>query len=383
VRRDVSDSAVGVDTVSSSSDLREFVELAYRIYAGDPSWPPPLRSDVRWMLDEAKNPFWKHAKRRLFLARRAGKVVGRIAAIVDDEHNRVHGEKTGFFGFFESENDREVAPALFGAAEAAVRSMLPGCDRLRGPANPSLNDEVGALVPAESDPGLPFLMMTYNPAYYLDLFAEAGYAKEKDLVAILAPVGDVSFKRLARLSEAVRRREKGLVVRTIRMDRFNEDLAIVKSIYNAAWEKNWGFVPMTSDEIDAMAKKLKPILHPPYILFVEIDGKAVGFSLALPDFNQVLVKMGGSLFPLGWLKFFTEKRKIDRVRVLALGVLPEYRRRGIDALLYYESAREGIRIGHKWAEFSWMLEDNLEILKPLEVFGGRIYRRYRLVAKRL
>ncbi len=379
----MSDSAVGVDTVSSSSDLREFVELAYRIYAGDPSWPPPLRSDVRWMLDEAKNPFWKHAKRRLFLARRAGKVVGRIAAIVDDEHNRVHGEKTGFFGFFESENDREVAPALFGAAEAAVRSMLPGCDRLRGPANPSLNDEVGALVPAESDPGLPFLMMTYNPAYYLDLFAEAGYAKEKDLVAILAPVGDVSFKRLARLSEAVRRREKGLVVRTIRMDRFNEDLAIVKSIYNAAWEKNWGFVPMTSDEIDAMAKKLKPILHPPYILFVEIDGKAVGFSLALPDFNQVLVKMGGSLFPLGWLKFFTEKRKIDRVRVLALGVLPEYRRRGIDALLYYESAREGIRIGHKWAEFSWMLEDNLEILKPLEVFGGRIYRRYRLVAKRL
>ncbi len=379
----MSDSAVGVDTVSSSSDLKEFVELAYRIYAGDPSWPPPLRSDVRWMLDEAKNPFWKHAKRRLFLARRAGKVVGRIAAIVDDEHNRVHGEKTGFFGFFESENDREVAPALFGAAEAAVRSMLPGCDRLRGPANPSLNDEVGALVPAESDPGLPFLMMTYNPAYYLDLFAEAGYAKEKDLVAILAPVGDVSFKRLARLSEAVRRREKCLVVRTIRMDRFNEDLAIVKSIYNAAWEKNWGFVPMTSDEIDAMAKKLKPILHPPYILFVEIDGKAVGFSLALPDFNQVLVKMGGSLFPLGWLKFFTEKRKIDRVRVLALGVLPEYRRRGIDALLYYESAREGIRIGHKWAEFSWMLEDNLEILKPLEVFGGRIYRRYRLVAKRL
>jgi ribosomal protein S18 acetylase RimI-like enzyme len=380
----VSDSAaLRVDPVSSSSDLREFVGLAYRIYAGDPSWPPPLRSDVRWMLDEAKNPFWKHAKRRLFLARRDGNVVGRIAAIVDDEHNRVHGEKTGFFGFFESENDREVAVALFGAAEAAVRSMLPGCDRLRGPANPSLNDEVGALVPAESDPGLPFLMMTYNPAYYLDLFADAGYAKEKDLVAILAPVGDVSFKRLVRLSEAVRKREKGLVVRTIRMNRFDEDLAIVKSIYNAAWEKNWGFVPMTSDEIDAMAKKLKPILHPQYILFVEIDGKTVGFSLALPDFNQVLVKMGGSLFPFGWLKFFTEKRKIDRVRVMALGVLPEYRRRGIDAILYYESAREGIRIGHKWAEFSWMLEDNLEILKPLEVFGGRIYRRYRLVAKRL
>jgi ribosomal protein S18 acetylase RimI-like enzyme len=375
--------ALRVDPVSSSKGLREFVELPYRIYAGDPSWPPPLRSDVRWVLDEAKNPFWKHAKRRLFLAREGGRVVGRIAAIVDDGHNRVHAEKTGFFGFFECTNDLEVSRSLFAAAERAARDLLPGCDRLRGPANPSLNDEVGALVPAESDPGLPFLMMTYNPAYYLDLFAGAGYAKEKDLVAILAPVGDVSFKRLARLSEAVRKREKGLVVRTIRMNRFDEDLAIVKSIYNAAWEKNWGFVPMTSDEIDAMAKKLKPIMHPPYILFVEIDGRAVGFSLALPDFNQVLVKMGGSRFPFGWLTFLTEKKKIDRVRVMALGVLPEFRRRGIDAILYYESAKEGIRIDHKWAEFSWMLEDNLEILKPLEVFGGRIYRRYRIVAKRL
>jgi GNAT superfamily N-acetyltransferase len=376
-------SPLRVDPVSSSSDLREFVELAYRIYGGDPDWPPPLRSDVRWMLDEAKNPFWKHAKRRLFLARRDGRVVGRIAAIVDGEHNRVHQEKTGFFGFFECENDREAAVALFGGAEAAVRSMLPGCDRLRGPANPSLNDEVGALVPAESDPGLPFLMMTYNPAYYLDLFAQAGFVKEKDLVAILAPVDDRSFKRLGRIVEGVRRREPKLVVRPIRMDRFDEDLAIVKTIYNGAWEKNWGFVPMTSEEIDAMAKKLKPILYPPYILFAEIEGTPAAFHLALPDFNQVLVKMGGSLFPFGWLKFLTERKKIDRARTMALGVLPEYRKRGIDAVLYYEAMKEGIRIGHKWAEFSWMLEDNLDILRPLEIFGGRIYRRYRLVAKRL
>jgi GNAT superfamily N-acetyltransferase len=372
-----------VDPVSSPSDLKEFVELAYRIYAGDPNWPPPLRSDVRWMLDEAKNPFWKHAKRRLFLARREGKVVGRVAAIVDDEHNRVHGEKTGFFGFFECANDVEAGRALLAAAEGAVSDLLPGCDRLRGPANPSLNDEVGALVPAESDPGLPFLMMTYNPAYYLDLFADAGFVKEKDLVAILAPVDDRSFKRLARIADGVRRREPKLVVRPIRMNKFDEDLAIVKTIYNGAWEKNWGFVPMTSEEIDAMAKKLKPIIYPPYILFAEVDGKPVAFHLALPDFNQVLVKMGGSLFPFGWLKFITERKKIDRCRTMALGVLPEYRKRGFDAVLYYEAMKEGIRIGQKWAEFSWMLEDNLDILKPLEIFGGRIYRRYRLVAKRL
>jgi GNAT superfamily N-acetyltransferase len=380
----VSDSTpLRVDPVSSSSDLKEFVELAYRIYAGDPNWPPPLRSDVRWMLDEAKNPFWKHAKRRLFLARREGSVVGRIAAIVDSEHNRVHADKTGFFGFFECENDPEVACALLGRAGDAVSELLPGCDKLRGPANPSLNDEVGALVPSESEPGLPFLMMTYNPAYYLDLFAGAGFVKEKDLVAILAPVDDRSFKRLARIAEGVRRREPKLVVRPIRMNKFDEDLAIVKTIYNGAWEKNWGFVPMTSEEIDAMAKKLKPIIYPPYILFAEVDGKPAAFHLALPDFNQVLVKMGGSLFPFGWLKFITERKKIDRCRTMALGVLPEYRKRGFDAVLYYEAMKEGIRIGQKWAEFSWMLEDNLDILKPLEIFGGRIYRRYRLVAKRL
>ncbi len=302
---------------------------------------------------------------------------------MDDEHNRVHGEKIGFFGFFESEDDRDVAAALFRAAEAWVRGVLPEASLLRGPANPSLNDEVGALVPAESEPGIPYIMMTHNPAYYLDLFGAAGYAKVKDLVAILAPVDDRSLKRLSRIAEGLRRREPSLTVRQIRMDRFDEELAIVKKIYNAAWESNWGFVPMTSEEIDAMAKKLKPILYPPYVLFAEMNGEPVAFHLALPDFNQVLAKMKGSLFPFGWLTFLLEKGKIDRCRTMALGVLPEYRRKGVDALLYYEAMKEGIRIGHKWAEFSWMLEDNLGILKPLEVFGGRIYRRYRLVEKRL
>ena len=375
---------VRVDPVSSSSDLKAFVDLPFRIYADDKDWAAPLKSDVRWMLDTDKNPFWKHAKRTLFLARRNGNVVGRIAAIVDEEHNRVHAEKIGFFGFFESEDDRDVASALFRAAEAWVRGVLPDASLLRGPVNPSLNDECGALVPAESDPGVPFIMMTYNPAYYLDLFAAAGYAKVKDLVAILAPVDDRSFERLKRVTDIVKKREKGrAVVRQIRMDRFDDDLAIVKDLYNRSWEKNWGFVPMTSDEIDAMAKKLKPILYPPWVLFVELDGKPVGFHLALPDYNLVLKELGGSLFPFGWLKFLLLKKKIDRVRTLALGILPEYRRRGFDALLYFEAVKEGVRLKYTAAEFSWLLEDNLDIQRPLEVFGGRIYRRYRIVEKRL
>ncbi len=375
---------VTVSPVVSSGDLRDFVGLPYRLYAEDGDWAPPLRSDVRWLLDEGKNPFWKHARRRLFLARREGRCVGRIAAIADDEHNRIHADRTAFFGFFECENDADASRALFEAAERAARELLPGCDRLRGPVNPSMNEEVGALIPGESDPGIPFLMMTYNPAYYLDLFGSAGYAKEKDLVAIVWEINGPALERFERVSEIVRKREKGrAVVRQIRMDRFAEDLAIVKEIYNQAWQRNWGFVPMTSEEIDAMAKKLKPLLYPPWVLFVELDGRPVAFHLAIPDYNQVLNKLGGSLFPFGWLKFLVLKGKIDRVRTMALGVLPEYRRRGFDALLYYEAAKEGVRLGYRRAEFSWMLEDNLDILRPLENFGGRIHRRYRIVGKAL
>jgi GNAT superfamily N-acetyltransferase len=377
-------SKTAVEPVSSSSGLAAFVDLPFRLYENDRDWASPLKSDVRWMLDTGKNPFWKHAKRELFLARRDGRVVGRIAAIVDDEHNRVHGEKIGFFGFFECEDDRDAAIALFRQAEAWVRAALPGASSVRGPVNPSLNDEAGALVPAESEAGVPFIMMTYNPAYYLDLFGAAGYAKVKDLVAILAPVDDRSFERLERLSAIVTKREKGrAVVRPIRMNRFDEDLSIVKDLYNRSWERNWGFVPMTSEEIDAMAKKLKPILYPPWVLFVELDGKPVGFHLALPDYNLVLKELHGSLLPFGWLKFLLLKKKIDRVRTLALGILPEYRRRGFDALLYFEAMKEGVRLKYREAEFSWLLEDNLDIQRPLEVFGGKIYRRYRIVERAL
>ena len=226
------------------------------------------------MLDPAKNPFWKHARRTLFLARRGDRVVGRIAAIADDEHNRVHADRTAFFGFFECENDPEAARALFAAAETAASKLLPGCDRLRGPVNPSMNDEVGFLLAAESEPGPPVLMMTYNPAYYLDLAAAAGFAKEKDLVALLAPVDDRSFARLGRITDAVRRRNPELTFRTIRMDEFPKELAKVKVVYNGAWEKNWGFVPMTSEELDAMAKKLKDLIYPPIVWFVEAGDEA-------------------------------------------------------------------------------------------------------------
>ncbi len=372
---------LSVSEVSSRKDLKEFVELPYRLYAADPDFVPPLRSDVREMLDPAKNPFWRHARRTLFLARRDGRVVGRIAAIADDDHNRVHADRTAFFGFFECENDPEAAKALFDAAEGAAKTLLPGCDRLRGPVNPSMNEEVGFLLAAESEPGPPVLMMTYNPAYYLDLASAAGLTKEKDLVALLAPIDDRSFARLGRITDAVRRRNPDLTFRTIRMEEFPKELEKVKVVYNGAWEQNWGFVPMTSEELDAMAKKLKDLVYPPIVWFVEKGSEPVAFMLGMPDFNQVLIRMGGRLFPFGWLKFLLGKKKIDRVRLLAFGVLPEYRRKGLDAVCYFEGYRAAMAAGFKTVEFSWILEDNLDLLKPIEVFEGRTYRRYRLVSR--
>ncbi len=372
---------LSVSEVSSRGDLKEFVELPYRLYAGDADWVPPLRSDVRWMLDTGKNPFWQHAKRTLFLARRGGQVVGRVAAIADDYHNRIHADHTGFFGFFECENDPEAAKALLDAAEEAVRKHLPTCDRLRGPVNPSMNDEVGFLLADESEAGPAVLMMTYNPAYYVELSEKAGFAKAKDLVALIAPIDDRSFRRLGRITDAVRRRNPELTFRTIRMDRFAEELEKVKTVYNAAWENNWGFVPMTSEEIDAMAKKLKDLLDPTIVWFAEEGDKPVAFMLGMPDFNQVLIGMGGRLLPFGWLKFLLGKKKVDRVRLMAFGVLPEYRRKGLDAVCYFEGYRAAMAKGYRTVEFSWILEDNLDLLKPIEVFEGRLYRRYRVVER--
>jgi hypothetical protein len=382
-------SSIAIDTVDSSRALSEFVDLPFRVYANDNDWAAPLKSDVRWMLDVSKNPFWKHAQRQLFLARREGKVVGRIAAIVDEEHNRVHAEKTGFFGFFESEDDREVAVALFRAAESAVAGMLPGVERVRGPVNPSLNDEAGALVPAESDPGVPFIMMTYNPAYYLDLFGAAGYAKVKDLVAILAPVDERSFERLRRVTDIVRKREKGrAVVRPIRMDRFDEDLSIVKDLYNRSWEKNWGFVPMTTEEMDFMAKRMKPLLVEELIWLAEAkrpDGtlEPIAFMLMLPDYNVAMKPLKGRLLPFGWLNFLLGTRNIKTVRVLTLGIKNPYRMSGIQSIMMADSLRFLLSKGYTGAEVSWLLEDNELVIGAVRLWGGQLYKTYRIYEKAL
>jgi hypothetical protein len=248
----------------SKRDLSRFFDVADRVYRGDPNWVPPLRDDVAKVFSE-KNPFFEHAEMALFVARRDGADVGRIAAILDREHNAFHGEKTAFFGFFESANDREVSDALFDTA--ATWGKERGMEVLRGPANPSLNDEAGLLVEGYGSP--PVIMMTYNPSYYAELIEAAGFRKAKDLIASWFDIGPEPLARFTRINERLRRRNSDIVVRKISKGGLNAELPRIREVYNDAWEKNWGFVPMTAAEMDYMAKRLKPLLVEDYLFLAE------------------------------------------------------------------------------------------------------------------
>jgi GNAT superfamily N-acetyltransferase len=366
---------VAIHRVEPPRDVETFLRLPWQIYRGHPHWVPPLLQDVRFKLDRSRHPFFEHARMELFLARRGPQVVGRVAAIVDDRHNEFHKERTGFFGMFECADDPEAAGALFAAAELWCKDA--GMDRLRGPMNLSMNDECGFLLEGfDSDP---VLMMPYNPRYYLALAEGYGLAKIKDLYAFLKDeVGVVD--RIATLVERVKKRE-GVVVRPLDMRRLEADVAAIQEIYNSAWQPNWGFVPMTASEMDLMAKQLKPIAEPELVLFAEVGGRPVGVSITLPDYNHVLKHLNGRLGPIGILKWFYYKRRITGLRSLVFGLLPEYRRTGINTVLYYETEVRGARLGYKWCEMSWNLEDNDLINRFDAAVGGKLYKKYRIYEK--
>ena len=316
---------------------------------------------------------------QLFVARRGGEDVGRIAAIVDRAHNDFHAEKTAFFGFFECENDAETAGLLFDAASlwAKERRMTV----LRGPANPSLNDEAGLLVEGFGSP--PVFMMTYNPPYYVSLVEGAGFKKAKDLLAYWFDVGPEPFERLRRLVDRVRKREPDVVVRSISKKSLFADLPAVREVYNAAWEKNWGFVPMTAEEMDFMASRLKPLLDEEFAFLGERrreDGslEPIAFLLAMPDYNRAIAETKGRLLPFGWLKFLLAQKKIKTLRVLTLGIKREYRMRGINAVMFERGLQASLKRGLTGVEVSWLLEDNDLIIRAVKMWGGRLYKTYRI-----
>lgn len=359
--------------VRDGREREAFIRLPWSVYRDDPNWVPPLLRDMRHMLDPDEHPFHAHSDVQPYLALRGGIPVGRIAAIHNRRHQDFHGEPVGFFGFFETLPDRPVAEALFDAAGEWLRAR--GLETMRGPASFSTNEQAGLLV--EGFDGPPVVMMPYNPPHYEELLLRTGFRPAKTLVAYYLDEQEPP-DYLVRGAKIVERRT-GVRVRSLRMDRFGAELAIVRRIYNSAWERNWGFVPMTDAEFEHMAKELKPIVDPDLALIAETpDGEPVGFALALPDFNQVLAHLHGRLFPFGILKALYWRRKIDRMRVITLGLLEGHRGKGIDALLYLGIIRNGTARGVTFAELSWVLEDNEAMRKPLDRLGGRVYRRYRL-----
>ena len=366
---------VGIEiaAVDGKKALNEFVELPFTLCRSEPHWVPPLRIAVKELLDREKHPFYVNAQAEFFLARQAGQVVGRIAAIIDRNHNRFHAEEAGFFGFFDSIDDASVARALLERAGAWVRDR--GAKFMRGPVNPSTNYECGTLI--EGFDLDPMVMMSYNPRYYPRLMEEAGLTKAKDLLAYLSNANTISMKKIGRVADKALA-TNGVRVRPINMKDYQADVGRVWDVYGAAWAHNWGFVPMSREEFLLMAKEMKMILKCDLVLIGEVGSKVVGFAMALPDVNQALKRAGGSLFPTGLLKILYYQRLVKNVRVLALGVVEEYRASGLAAGFYATLVRNARRLGYGDCEMSWILEDNVLMNRSLEVMGAKRYKTYRI-----
>ena len=364
-----------VEAVSGRRDLKRFIEYPYRKYRDDPLWVPPLLISEWEKFDPRRNPFFHHARMDLYLALREGRVVGRIAAIDDDNHNRTHGDNLLFFGFFEAE-DEEAALQLFTAVEGRARQL--GRSLLRGPANPTMNDGSGFQIDAFDT--LPFVMMPQNPPEYPAYAEAAGFEKAMDLYAWYFDVRNGTSERLRRLADRVRRREQP-TIRSADMKKLDREARILKQVYNEAWEQNWGFVKFTDAEFDHLVDELKLILEPDLAIFLEIDGTTAAIAIAIPDVNQVLRRINGRLLPFGIFKLLNRRRIIDRGRLPILGVMPEFRNRGLELVLIDEIARRGAQKGYTGGECSWVLESNTAMNRGIEAAGLERYKTYRLYQK--
>jgi len=376
--------AVVIERIGRSRrELSRFFDVADALYASDPLFVAPIRSDVAKVF-QGENPFFRHGEMQLFIARRGGRDVGRVAAILDRNHNEFHGEKTAFFGFFESENDPEVAGKLLEAAALWGRERKTTI--LRGPTNPTLNDEAGLLVDGFDSP--PVMMMTYNPPHYAALIEGQGFSKVKDLLAFWFPLEEKPLERLTRVAERFRRRSPEIQVRNVTRGSLTRDLGRIREVYNEAWEKNWGFVPMTGEEMDFMAARLKPLLVPELLWIGEAprpDGslEPMAFMLMLPDYNVAIAPTRGRLLPFGWLRFLLARSRVRTVRVVTLGVKKPWRQSGIQSIMMADSLRFLLKKGYTGAEVSWLLEDNELVIGAVRLWGGRLYKTYRIYDKAL
>lgn len=365
--------AIEVRPIQLPGDAGTFVDVWWRVYAGDPHWVPPLRFERKAFLDPAKNPYFQVARVQCFLAWRDGVPVGTISAQVDDGYQRVE-PGVGFFGFFEFPDDQVVARALLDAALGWLRGQ--GMSRAMGPFSFNTNHECGLLV--EPFDGDPLVLMTWNRPYYPAMYERLGLAKAKDLLAYwLVNDGPVPG-RIAALADRFLERHPEVKIRPFDKKDFAGEVARVLSIYNSAWEDNWGFVKMTDAEFLHMAKGIEPLIDPRYCYMAEIGGVPAAFSVTLPDYNQVVKPMNGRLFPTGWWHWLTRPGKVDRIRVFALGVHKDHQHLALGAPLYKRTWDAGVAARVKGAEASWILDDNTRMRGALEKLGARVYKTYRI-----
>ncbi len=372
---------ITIKKVENGADKKKFIDFVHDLYADDPNYVPELYMAQSDLMNPKKNPFFWHSKADLFLAERDGKVVGRIAAIRNNNYNEYAKTKVGFFGFFDVINDYEVAKKLLDTANDWIKKE--GLTDIIGPTNFSTNETCGLLV--EGLDSAPVIMMTYNKAYYKTFLDKYGFTKQMDLIAYVLDPMDMPEK-LLRLAKGIEERLKrrNITVRKINMKDFNNEVAKVKEIYNAAWDKNWGFVPMTDDEFKFQAKDMKMILDKDFAYVAEDNGKVIAFSLTIPNVNEVFKTIKrGRLFPTGLLKLVLNKSKISSVRVITLGVLEEYRKLGIDVVFYAKNMETAQQKKLKYAEASWILENNKEMNSPLISINAKPYKTYRIFEKKI
>lgn len=369
---------IDVKPVSSKKDQKEFIHFPWKIYKGNENWVPPLIMDFKQIFSP-KHPFYEYGTMDHFLAWKDGQVVGRVTAITNSLHEEHQEEGTGFVGFFECFDDQKVANALFDTAFDFLRKK--GYKKILGPANPSISYDYALLIDGFDDAAR--IMMTYNPKYYIGLFEGYGFEKIKNLFAYKLDVDKaINHPKLKRVSELVTKRYN-VKLRPINLKNLKEDIEIIKNIYTIAWEKNWGDVPMTDSEFAELGKAFKPLADPNLIQFAYIKDKPVGIIVAMPDWYEVLKSMNGRLFPFNFIKLLTQKKSHSWCRVILLGILPEYRGKGLDGLLCYTALQKGKERGLKYAEGSWILEDNVMMNRTMQNVFGVVYKTYGIYEKAL
>ncbi len=366
---------VEVYPVTSRRELKEFIELPYRLHSTSQQWVPPSRLERQQFLSRRFNPFFRHGEARYFLARSDGRVVGRVSAHIDHKLNEQQGNRWGLFGFLELEDDPEVATALVEAAAAWLRAR--GRDRMVGPMDFTMNDESGVVV--EGHDLAPMIRQPWQPPYYAPLCEGAGLEKLTDLLMWELHISDRD-KMLPILPELAEKAETEHGVRIRRMTRrsLRNDLDIFAEVYNRAWRKFWYFTPYDKADLDGYALELQLVFDEDWFMVAEIDGEPVAIAITVPDVNQALRKMNGRLLPFAWWHYLTKKRFIDRVRVGFLGVKPEFQHTGVAARLYVEHFNTSARTPIKGGEMGWILEDNDAMNRGMEAMNGRVVKRYRV-----